>query len=113
MRELLSDRSWDTSDLDVGTEVAVRGKLRGSGLQGVLLMTRKPRCWEQRGRWTTAHMNRDYVCGEGLSCIFKTWIASDFHVANASILYDADEKAALWAPFENGELPWKCGPSVA
>tara|TARA_B100000768_G_C11097973_1_gene297826 strand:- start:292 stop:621 length:330 start_codon:yes stop_codon:yes gene_type:complete len=101
------EEQWNPSDLDIGAEVAVRGILRGSELPGVLYMTRKKSCWEQRGRWTTAHLNCEYVCKERLDDILEKWIPRDFKDASASILRDSIEKRSLWSGFEDGTLPWR------
>ena len=91
----------------VGTKVAVRGILRDSQLHGVLCITRQDSHWEQRGRWTTAHLNRDYVCNERLDDILEKWIPHDFKDASASIMRDPNEKRSLWSGFEDGTLPWR------
>lgn len=105
MAEIVEE--WDPSDVDIGTEVAIRGTLRDSNLSGVLLMTRKENHWEQRGRWTTSHLSREYVSGERLSAILEKWVPHDFKSADASILTDPDEARALWAGFEDGAIRWR------
>jgi len=109
MTNIITDTedAWNPADVDIGTEVAVRGILRGSELPGVLYMTRKATHWEQRGRWTTAHLNRDYVCKERLDKILETWIPHDFKSADAAILLDPNERKALWSAFEDGLVPWR------
>lgn len=104
-----TEDAWNPSDVDIGTEVAIRGILRGSDLPGVLYMTRKATHWEQRGRWTTSHLNCDYVCKERLDAILETWIPHDFKGAEAAILHDPNEKKTLWSAFEDGILPWRRG----
>ena len=107
MTTILADTE-KPSDLDIGTEVVVRGILRGgSKLPGVLYMTRKRSCWEQRGRWTTAHLSCDYVCKERLDDILEKWIPHDFKDASATILRDPMDKRSLWSGFEDGSLPWR------
>ena len=101
-----TEEQWNPPDLDIGTEVAVRGILRGSELPGVLYMTRTKACWEQRGRWTTDHLNCEYVCKERLNDILEKWIPHDFKDASATILRDPIEKRSLWSGFEDGILPW-------
>ena len=89
---ILDEDFSPSSDVDVGTEVVVRGTLRDSGLFGVVLMTRKPTHWEQRGRWTTSHLNRDYVSDEDLSTILERWRPHDFKSADACGVVVVSEK---------------------
>lgn len=98
--------TFEPRDVDVGTNVAIRGVLRESNLPGILLMTRKKKAWEQRGGWTTAHLSRDYVSGERLSYILEHWIPFDFKDAEAIVLEDHELKY-LWRDFEDGQLVWR------
>ena len=91
------ERSSCPSNIDIGTEVAIRGTLRDSGLPGVLLMTRKSTGWEQRGRGTTSHLSREYVSGERLGMILEQWIPLDFKGAEATVLDHPEQKAAIWS----------------
>lgn len=97
-------RSKHAEDVHVGTNVSIRGIVRNSGLPGVLLLTRKSTHWEQRGRWTTSHLNRDYVCRECLLTILETWTPNDFRSAEVTVLDDVHEtKQNFWSHFEDGK----------
>ena len=100
------DEEWDFSNVDVGTEVAVRGMLRDSNLYGIVRMTRKEDRWEQRGRWTTSHLNRDYVSGERLNYILEKWTPFDFKDAEATII-EPMQRNELWSQFEDGLISWR------
>ena len=97
---------FDLSDVDVGTNVAVQGLLRDTGLPGTVLMTRRTGKWEQRGLWTTSHLSRDYVSGERLTEILENWTPFDFIKAEATII-SQEEKEVLWKDFADGLKQWR------
>ena len=104
---LSSTMSWDDTparsefhDLDVGEYVAVGGRLH-TGAIGILIMQRTHNGWTQRGRFTTSHLNRDYVCGERLDDILERWMPVDFSSADA-VRIRAQQRGDVWLPFEDG-----------
>lgn len=102
-------RSWadeaegvqDLNDLDIGEMVAIAGVLHSKS-SGIVLMRRTRNGWEQRGRFTTAHLNCDYVNNERLDCILENWIPVDWNQAEAMRITPGQEKT-MWQPFLDGE----------
>lgn len=90
----------DFHDLDVGELVAVGGILH-DGKLGILIMRRTARGWVQKGRFTTAHLNRQYVCSERLDVILEKWMPVDFRTADAMRIR-ARQLSDVWEPFEDG-----------
>lgn len=93
----------DTHDVNIGTNVAIRGILEENGGSGVLIMTRKSNGWEQRGRWNTSHLHRDYVNGERLDYILEHWTPHDFKSVESKWLIPTDGQS-VWGAFEDEEL---------
>tara|TARA_B100000683_G_scaffold64416_1_gene62840 strand:- start:4736 stop:5086 length:351 start_codon:yes stop_codon:yes gene_type:complete len=102
-KEEWAESASDFHDLDVGSMVAIGGVLH-NGDQGIVIMTRTARGWTQRGRFTTSHLNCDYVGFERLDKILELWVPVDFRTADA-LRIRPDQVADVWHPQVEGEIP--------